>query len=894
MSRDLVGREREPARRSVEAPGPAGAIGEPALSRQMSGQPGAPGAMPRFLLARGTPAAVASLAEGAAAGAAVPASLREPLEARFGASLAPARLHQGPKVTAGLQALGAPAAALGRHVFLSGTAPAALMPGMVRHELAHVAQARRAEPDAGRPLRLGARGSSLEGQAARAAAGGMVGAPLSSDPNTLHRYDPDPGPGDPQPPAATPEATLDTRLFLLEELILDAEEDDPEEAARLERELLLAQFTHPEPFHSVEGEEEFIRACELDSEKEEDTLRKLGGEGDWILRQYPQAFPAWWANEVKQRLGIDVDPAALKATVDAAWSMLESLAGYLPEYMAKFGLPVAFREAQNLRKFELSLDHAKQSGHMVGAFAQAALRYRATAFRSGFAHWWPLFVNNLVENIKSGEVVVDPDEIDRLTGAANKLGGFVRMGGTPAEDEFRMLDSELINLRQTGIVVALVAFGSSIQTGAVLWRQAAALFQAKLAEADALIEDASFLDNIGRGFMWATELDYFAGSAALIAAAISENIWEIVQTVLLIAGAQAIPVVNILVDLYLLFTVGTDLVSAIIDLGGAFRQAGQSDTMVEMQRASARLAVALLQDTMRIVLDFLGIKGTVAMLERRVARIHAENPSISQRDAVRQAVKEKHMAEAGTSPPATPPTAAPPPASPPAGGGPGKVAKGPEPAAKQAPGEAVSAAPTRIGGATTSTFVTYSHKEMLELFIKMFKKPGPPQDAYHVYATVEAYQQAWLRLPGANPQASIPPGFFLPSSRIIHLPPNAGTLTVFHEALHWASQNAGFGQRMGQFVNEGMTEWLTQQAFGSQAYRINYGQNVAFVKLLGRQVGDKTLTSAFLDSNWQPMYSALERRLGSSDLAERFVDLLRRTPVEGGENVGRAMDLLMR
>jgi hypothetical protein len=316
--------------------------------------------------------------------------------------------------------------------------------------------------------------------------------------------------------------------------------------------------------------------------------------------------------------------------------------------------------------------------------------------------------------------------------------------------------------------------------------------------------------------------------------------------------------------------------------------------MVEMQRASARLAVALLQDTMRIVLDFLGIKGTVAMLERRVARIHAENPSISQRDAVRQAVKEKHMAEAGTSPPATPPTAAPPPASPPAGGAQGKIAKGPEPAAKQAPGQAVSAAPTRIGGATTSTFVTYSHKEMLELFIKMFKKPGPPQEAYQVYATVEAYQQAWLRLPGTNPQAAIPPGFFLPGTRMIHLPPNAGTLTVFHEALHWASQNAGFGQRMGQFVNEGMTEWLTQQAFGSQAYRINYGQNVAFVKLLGRQVGDTTLTRAFLDADWQPLYSVLERRLGSSTAAEGFVELLRRTPVEGGENVGRAMDLLMR
>ena len=122
--------------------------------------------------------------------------LRAPLEAGFGASLAAARLHQGPEVTAGLQALGTPAAALGRHVFLSSTAPAALVPRMLQHELTHVAQAGLAEPDWARPLRLGARGSSIERQAAQAAAGGQVGSPLGANPNTLHRYDgPDPGQG---------------------------------------------------------------------------------------------------------------------------------------------------------------------------------------------------------------------------------------------------------------------------------------------------------------------------------------------------------------------------------------------------------------------------------------------------------------------------------------------------------------------------------------------------------------------------------------------------------------------------------------------------------------------------------------------------------------------------
>jgi hypothetical protein len=179
----LAGQQREPARRSGGSSGPAGAPAKPGASQAPS-----PDAIPRFLMARGTPASIAALAE-RTAGAAVPAAVRAPLEAGLGSSLAAARLHQGPEVTAGLQAIGAPAAAFGRHVFLSSTAPAALMPRMLQHELAHVAQARQAEPDPTRPVGLGARGSPLERQAARVAAGGPIGAPLRADANTLHRYD---------------------------------------------------------------------------------------------------------------------------------------------------------------------------------------------------------------------------------------------------------------------------------------------------------------------------------------------------------------------------------------------------------------------------------------------------------------------------------------------------------------------------------------------------------------------------------------------------------------------------------------------------------------------------------------------------------------------------------
>jgi hypothetical protein len=129
---------------------------------------------------------------------------------------------------------------------------------------------------------------------------------------------------------------------------------------------------------------------------------------------------------------------------------------------------------------------------------------------------------------------------------------------------------------------------------------------------------------------------------------------------------------------------------------------------------------------------------------------------------------------------------------------------------------------------------------------------------------------------------------------VIHLAPNASTLTVFHEALHWASHNAGFGQRMGQFVNEGMTEWLTQRAFGSQAYRINYAPNVAFVRILTEYVGEEALTIAYLDGEWRPLNTALLRLLRSSDAVIRFYRLLQGAPVGGIQDARQALGMLPR
>ena len=97
---------------------------------------------------------------------------------------------------------------------------------------------------------------------------------------------------------------------------------------------------------------------------------------------------------------------------------------------------------------------------------------------------------------------------------------------------------------------------------------------------------------------------------------------------------------------------------------------------------------------------------------------------------------------------------------------------------------------------------------------------------------------------------------------MVHLPPTASTLTAMHEALHMFGARSGVDKLLGQYVEEGLTEWMARSAFGPEAGRFIYEGNLAFVQLLAREVGEDTLRAAYLNANWGPLRSALANRLG--------------------------------
>jgi hypothetical protein len=202
---------------------------------------------------------------------------------------------------------------------------------------------------------------------------------------------------------------------------------------------------------------------------------------------------------------------------------------------------------------------------------------------------------------------------------------------------------------------------------------------------------------------------------------------------------------------------------------------------------------------------------------------------------------------------------------------------------------------------TVAQGTAFTHEQILDLFVRHFKRPGPPQGTIIFYQTEASFE-------AAVQAAGLPPGtfgFFTPASEelaatgevaamgSVHLPPTASALITMHESLHMISRQSGVIAILGQFVEEGLTEWLAR-SLGPQTIRGLYDQNVAFVKLLASIVGEDTLRDAYLHRKWEPLRSALRARLGSDLAVQHFYGLLRRVGPHGqrGGVLDDAIDML--
>ena len=242
---------------------------------------------------------------------------------------------------------------------------------------------------------------------------------------------------------------LAEQLDVIKEQIAANEEEDPKEAARQERVLLLAMFTHPDPFPDRAAVMDFVARCDREAEKESGTLAKLGKDAAQAVIQHPQAFPETWADQLAKSLNLSIDDAALAGERTRSWAYLQEVGNRVPTGVTEYGLPVSLAEIRALKKYVLKPDQAKlPEADVLRDFAQAALTYRGSAMKTEMVRWWKRVLADLVENVRSGTETIDPAEVATITKTKGKFWEFVNSTMAPGEDQFRELDAEVVGLQQ--------------------------------------------------------------------------------------------------------------------------------------------------------------------------------------------------------------------------------------------------------------------------------------------------------------------------------------------------------------------------------------------------------------------------------------------------------------
>jgi hypothetical protein len=122
--------------------------------------------------------------------------------------------------------------------------------------------------------------------------------------------------------------------------------------------------------------------------------------------------------------------------------------------------------------------------------------------------------------------------------------------------------------------------------------RAAFLTQLNLVETQII---ASILpeQKIWRAFLWAHERDFLSAAGREAWKAIKDNALTMLAMVVAIIIAQAIPGVNIAVDLALIVMFGWSILDAVFQLASALKAIITARTVADMERVSARLATVL-------------------------------------------------------------------------------------------------------------------------------------------------------------------------------------------------------------------------------------------------------------------------------------------------------------
>ena len=189
-----------------------------------------------------------------------------------------------------------------------------------------------------------------------------------------------------------------------------------------------------------------------------------------------------------------------------------------------------------------------------------------------------------------------------------------------------------------------------------------------------------------------------------------------------------------------------------------------------------------------------------------------------------------------------------------------------------APTSETAPSPTPSAASTDTTGHLPAVRRSIEA---TFEQSGPAPETYIQAASWYEYYETWRasdpsRGPGDLPEG---PAYFDRRQRKVFLAPEILATTVAHETLH-ALTHDDFHALVPDWLNEGVTDLLTERSMGARSPDSAYDENVAFAALLQRVVGEDVLRGAYFDGNMDALEAALDARSGVEGTLGRLRNLL--------------------
>ena len=376
-----------------------------------------------------------------------------------------------------------------------------------------------------------------------------------------------------------------------------------EQRARARRIFILLRLGTPLQFAVAAELDRFIDRCIQDGDNEDATLKWFS---EAILLTEGAAFPKTWAWNVQKEFRFSTDLNGLERAIQSASSDVIGLSTYLSDDVWDHGLPLSLDEASTLtsgklERMVLNSEAAKapKKNTVITRYTQALLRLARAIAHHRLVHWYNWQIDVTIEHIRNGDQIVDQDEHDRLK--AQQKGFALRRqafedAASSSSNTSKQVNAILFSYPDKFDRLNFTDWpGDEVQA----LRKSIADVDARIAQHGGLsgiapvLPAAGLLPGIWRAAVWASERGYYGDVAVDVFEAIKQNPVESLAKLVAIIIAGEIPGLNIAVGLVLAIEFGIDAVRAAFDLAGALTEAGTAQSVVQMERASARLARTL-------------------------------------------------------------------------------------------------------------------------------------------------------------------------------------------------------------------------------------------------------------------------------------------------------------